>query len=679
MIDPPTVRIESPALPSAAVQIHELEGVESLGKLFEFRIELVCIEPEGLDEESVLSEPASLVFYRDGQEMRRIFGVISAVKGRLHSESDHLAYTLHFAPRAYCLSLNRMSRVFVDMSIPDILEQKLTDAGFVARRDFDLRLIAKYPKRELVIQYEETDLQFVSRLAEHLGISIFTEHNDDRDVLVLSDDNSAFKPIDGEPTVSFYRRGEAIGVFALEGTTRTIPGKYVMKDYNYRTPQVDLVAETSVSETGKGSVVEYGAHFKTKEEGDHMAKVRAEELRGMRRVFDGKSDIQALRAGAKFKLEGHPKCDEELLVIEVRHRASQVVFGMGEGNERTYTNEFRAIPATTTFRPSRVTQKPKVHGAISGVVEAAAEGGKYAELDEQGRYHVRLMMDQGSAPKGNASSLLRMAQPHAGPGYGFHFPLREGVEVMLTCIDGDPDRPIITGAVPNPATPSTVGGKNAKRNVIRTGGGTELNIDDEETGTRFKISTPCQNTVFQLGAPNAPVLGIFMGTDKDAVMKAGETIGILAAEKIDVTAGINLNESAPWIDIAGGSKINAHAPEVEVHGGAKVTVDGPTIDVVASGNLNEKAPTIDVQGGSTVRVGAPEIEVNGSSVIGLNAGALLSAGAQAVVVISAGAFVTVTAPDVTIEGKGVVVVKAPTVNIDGSGVVNVKGGTIKLN
>ena len=295
------------------------------------------------------------------------------------------------------------------------------------------------------------------------------------------------------------------------------------------------------------------------------------------------------------------------------------------------------------------------------------------------------MMDQGSAPKGNASSLLRMAQPHAGPGYGFHFPLREGVEVMLTCIDGDPDRPIITGAVPNPATPSTVGGKNAKRNVIRTGGGTELNIDDEETGTRFKISTPCQNTVFQLGAPNAPVLGIFMGTDKDAVMKAGETIGILAAEKIDVTAGINLNESAPWIDIAGGSKINAHAPEVEVHGGAKVTVDGPTIDVVASGNLNEKAPTIDVQGGAKVQVGAPEIA--------LSAGGLLSAGAQAVVVISAGASATVHAPTIALDGdvvtakgktivveaSGEITVKAPTVNIAGSGVVNVKGGTIKLN
>src|SRR4029079_17343953 len=133
-----------------------------------------------------------------------------------------------------------------------------------------------------------------------------------------------------------------------------------------------------------------------------------------------------------------------------------------------------------------------VPGAISGVVEAA-QPGNYAELDDQGRYHVRFMLDQGDAPKGNASSLLRMAQPHAGPGYGFHFPLRDGVEVMLTCIDGDPDRPIISGAVPNPATPSTVTEGNSRRNVIRTGDGSEINIDDTDDSARIKLSVPYGN------------------------------------------------------------------------------------------------------------------------------------------------------------------------------------------
>jgi type VI secretion system secreted protein VgrG len=228
-----------------------------------------------------------------------------------------------------------MSRVFVDMSTPEIITKKLADAGFVAGEDFELRLLHAYAKRELTIQYEEPDLGFISRLAEHLGISLFFEHRDGRDVLVFTDDNSGFSPIEGEPSVPFHGRGEAMSIFALEGTTQTLPGTYVLKDYNYRTPQVDLVATSAVSEAGKGSVVEYGAHFKTKEEGDHMARVRAEELRATRRVYEGKSDVERLRAGARFTLEGHPKVSGELLVVEVRHRASQVVFGTGKGDERS--------------------------------------------------------------------------------------------------------------------------------------------------------------------------------------------------------------------------------------------------------------------------------------------------------------------------------------------------------
>ncbi len=641
MTDATAVRLESAALTGATAELHELEGVEALGALFDFRLELVCHGTNGLDEEALLSEPASLVFSRNDIDVRRLFGTISTVKDRIHSESLNLVYTLRFVPRVFSMSLNRMSRVFVDVSVPDILKQKLQDAGFAIGDDFELRLLERYAKRELVIQYEETDFHFMSRLAEHLGISLFFEHRDDRDVLVFSDANSAFTPVDGDSAVGFYPRGDAIGVFAFESTTRTVPSTYVVKDYNYRTPTVELVAQSSVSQSGKGAVVEYGAHFKTKEEGDHMARVRAEELRAMRRVFDGKSDVQTLRAGATFTLDGHPKAHDELLLVEVHHRASQVVFGgRGGGSDRSYTNEFRAISAATPFRPPRVTEKPKVHGAITGIVEAAGTG-TYAELDEHGRYHVRLMLDQSGAPKGQASSLLRMAQPHAGPGYGFHFPLRDGVEVMLTCIDGDPDRPIITGAVPNPVTPSTVGSKNAMRNVIRSGGGTELNIDDHESGTRFKVTTPCHNTVFQMGAPNAPVAGILLGTDKDAELNAGETMKLNAGEKIDIAAGINLNESAPWVDIAGGSKINAHAPEVEAHGGAKVTVDGPLINITALGNLNEAAPLIDIQGGSKIRAGAPEIELDGttkvnasSPLIELVASATLNASSQGIVIIS---------------------------------------------
>ena len=94
-------------------------------------------------------------------------------------------------------------------------------------------------------------------------------------------------------------------------------------------------------------------------------------------------------------------------------------------------------------------------------------------------------------------------QPHAGPGYGMHFPLRRGVEVLIAFVNGDPDRPIIAGTIPNPLTASPVSSDNKERNIIRTGAGNEINIDDTKGAERIKLSTPRRGATLQLGQPNA--------------------------------------------------------------------------------------------------------------------------------------------------------------------------------
>ncbi|MGK3981868.1 type VI secretion system tip protein TssI/VgrG [Sorangium sp. So ce136] len=523
-----SARLESRAFSTDAVELHELTGREVISQPFEFQLHVVSKSPEGLDEDALLAEPAALVFLRGDREERRLFGVISVVRDALHTETLHMAYTLTFVPRAFRLTLTETSEIFMDLPVPEILKRKLERAGLHEGDDFELRLVATYPPREYVVQYKETDLQFVSRLAEHLGISFFFEHRDGRDVLVFSDANSGFQPVTGNGRAQFYPRGDRVGVHRLEGTTKTVPSRYVVKDYNYRTPHVPLMAAATVSEASGGDIVEYGAHFKTPYEGERIAVIRAEELRAGRRVFEGASDVQVLGAGARLTLEGHPRGDVELLLVEVRHRLQQATLNAGTGEERAYENEFRAIPFSTTYRPPRVTPKPKVHGVITGVIDAA-EKGQYAEVDETGRYRVRFLFDTSSAEDGKASRLIRMAQPHAGAGYGFHFPLRSGVEVILTFIDGDPDRPIIAGAVPNPQTPSTVDAKNARRNVIRTGGNNEINIDDNEGQQRIKLSTPYGGSSFQLGSPNTPEAGAAIATDEAFTSVANAGVGTLTS------------------------------------------------------------------------------------------------------------------------------------------------------
>ena len=641
------VRFESEALHDQRAELFELTGREELSKLFEYEIRIACADAAGLDEREVLASPAALVFERDGHETRRVFGVVSSVTDTLLTETDHAAYRLTFVPRAHRLSLAETSEVFMEQSVPDVIRTKLERAGFGAQ-DQAFRLVASYPKREYVVQYRETDLQFISRLAEHVGITFWFEHEGGRDVLVFGDANSGFRVPVGLGPVPFHRRGERAGVFALESATRRLPKRYVVRDYNYRTPDVYLLASAEISRDGEGDVIEYGAHFKTQEEGQWIANVRAEEVRATGRVVSGESVVEALGAGTRFVLEGHPRADGELLVLHVDHRARQTVFGSGTGGDTGYRNTFRAIPFKTTFRPPRVTPKPRVHGTITGVVESAQEG-QYAELDGEGRYHVRSLFDMADAPQGKASRAMRMAQPHAGAGYGFHFPLRDGVEVILTCIDGDPDRPIIAGAVPNPVTPSTVGAKNATRNVIRTGGGNEINIDDTEGSERIKMSTPFGGTVLQLGAPNAPTAGALIETGNDVDLIAKGNISELAEGEITHSAGTNLNQSAPWIDVAGENKIRQGAPVIELNGGATIDAGADVVKIVGRAFLTGESPVVLLKGGATIT---------------LSAGAFVCINAGAGVMVNAG---------------GKVSVSAPMVEVNGSGEVNIKGGTIKLN
>ncbi|MBI4952954.1 MAG: type VI secretion system tip protein VgrG [Myxococcales bacterium] len=502
------IHLEADAIDHGEVRLTSLEGHETLSQLFDFQIELATTREEGLATDDLVGAPASLVFARAGEVTRRLHGLVAEISELFGGGpgAQVRRYRLRLAPRAYRLSLNQALEIFMDRSVPDIARAVLEARGFRPDEDFELRLTGSYPAREFVVQYRESDLDFLGRLTEHLGITYFFEHDGAVDRLILSDHNAAFGPVAGGAHLELRGRDDERGVFELTARTRTLPAQYVLRDYNYRTPGIDLTVTEPVVAGGAGDVLEYGAHFKTKAEGAALARIRAEELRATHKVFEGRSVEERLAAGSAFTLEGFPGGDLELLVTAVRHSARQAGhFAAGDGPPR-YENALTAIDARTRYRPPRRTPRPRVEGLLTGVIDAAQKG-PYAELDGEGRYRVKFLYDTADTGGGQASRLVRMAQPHAGGGYGMHFPLRPGVEVLLQCVNGDPDRPIISGTVANPGTPGPVTSGNAARNIIRTGGGNEINIDDTDGQKRIKLTTPESETTLQLGAPNGPELG----------------------------------------------------------------------------------------------------------------------------------------------------------------------------
>lgn len=474
------IQLESTSFPTDRLRIRALDGREAISELFSFEVQIVSLDPDGPAPTEMLGADVTLVFVLRGNEIRRIHGMIAQIDDHMSRLTDHRSYVAHIVPRAHRLTLIETQDLFIQMSVPDIIQKKLDLVGILG--DSELRLQGEYPKRELVIQYQESDLAYLSRLTEHLGISYFFEQDGGADRIIFTDHPAGFRLNPTIEDIQFRPRGEERDVFELTSRHRVVPSVYVIRDWNYRTPMVDLTAEHELTEAYPGGIVEQGAHHKTPAEGKTLARIRSEERQAQQHYYVGKTDIAALTAGARNILVGHPEIDSlELLMVEVQHHARITVAGVSGSNDRpVYQNTFRATEARRAYRTPRRTPKPKMAGLYTGILEAGPGGSaQVAQMDSEGRYTVRFLFDTNPPGEQPGSRPVRMIQHHVGENYGTHFPLKPGVEVLIGFVNGDPDRPVIVGAVPNPLKPTPVTGKNPAVHRTRTGSGITVDFVDE--------------------------------------------------------------------------------------------------------------------------------------------------------------------------------------------------------
>jgi type VI secretion system secreted protein VgrG len=478
------LKIESPDFPCEGLSVCELSGTEAISRLFDLALLVACPERDGLPAEAMIGAQLTVSLEQlgyagePGSAPRRISGVIVEVEDLLATHVDWRFYRLRLAPRASALTLVETQDIFIDLNTPQILEQKL--AAVCLGSDMTLRLAGTYAAREFVVQYRETDYALICRLTEHVGMSFFFEQEGDADRIVFTDHNAGFPRVAGAESIPFRPRGEERDVFAFTEKRRVIPSHYAVVDYNYRTPHVDITGQHKPATGIAGGVVEYGTHHKTPAEGAFLARVRAEEREAGQLVYAGRSAVPALAAGRRFVLEDHPVLGAlELLVTAVEHRVVQALgIPSVEHEAPGYFNTFHAIPAARAYRPPRVTPRPRIHGLVTGIIDSGdpSTNTPYAKIDEQGRYLVRFLFDATPSDSRPPSRPVRMAQNHAGEHYGTHFPLKPDIEVVIGFIDGDPDRPVIVGALPNPLTPSPVTNASPGVHRIRTSSGITVDI-----------------------------------------------------------------------------------------------------------------------------------------------------------------------------------------------------------
>jgi type VI secretion system secreted protein VgrG len=540
-----TFHFHSDALPDDTFMVSGLEGVETFNRPYEFQIDLVSKKAD-VNLESVLKEKAHLAVRqtvplsggKQGTRIYKIHGVVAEMEV-LEQAREWVHYRVLLVPRLWKLGLTTQSRVFQDLKIGDLIQEVLKTAeGAGLSKDFELKLNASYQKREFVVQYNETDLDFLHRWCEHEGVFYYFEQTENGEKLVFGDGTAAYAQLPGNPAIPYRPvpegRSKASGalneetlqeqsVFSFVCRWRKTPKQVVLKDYNYRTPSVEMKAEAKVENpAGDGKVFVYGEHFKTAAEGGAIAKVRAEEFQCRDKVFEGVGDHRSFRPGTTFPLSGHFRTDfnADYCISRVTHKVAQGTAASSTGGGQfSYENRFTCIPSSDVFRPERATPWPAVYGFLNARIDAGGSG-DYAEIDDQGRYKVKLPFDLSDRKDGKASRFIRMAQPYAGANMGMHFPLHKNTEVLLSFVDGDVDRPIIASAVPNAETPPPVTSGNQSQCAIRTGGGNQLVIEDTDGNQRIKMETPHSQTFFQMGSKNDPNEGISAGTETDITFQS---------------------------------------------------------------------------------------------------------------------------------------------------------------
>jgi type VI secretion system secreted protein VgrG len=463
-----------------------LSGSEAVSQIFRFDLDLLS-EKDSIKFQDVVGKSVTVQINTADGGKRYLNGFLSAFSQG--PQERHLtAYQAQMVPWLWFLTRTADCRIFQNQKVPDIIQKIFTDLKF---HDFELRLYGTYTPRDYCVQYRETDFNFVSRLMEEEGISYFFDHQDGKHVLVLADDPAAYKPCPNQETArySFYGPGATYQddlVTEWHYYEEFRPGAWAQTDYNFETPSTSL----AVTVNGKNpyEIYEYPGEHNVRSLGDRLSKIRLQEQTVPAVVSRGTSTCRNFRSGFQFTLQGHYRSDlnQKYLITAVRHNANQggnYEVGAPGGDETTYRNTFECVPASTTFRPPRVTPTPFVQGCQTAVV--VGPGGEEIYTDNYGRVKVQFHWDREGKKNENSSCWIRVSQPWAGQGWGAIAIPRIGQEVIVDFLEGDPDQPIITGRVYNAEQmpPFALPGKavisGVKSNSTKGGGGNnEISLDD---------------------------------------------------------------------------------------------------------------------------------------------------------------------------------------------------------
>lgn len=479
------LKVQTP-LGANALLLEKFRGVERLSAPFEFVLDLLAESGTDVDFKKLLGQPVTVSLQRPNGATRYFNGII-----RRFSEGEivpgpqgKLTFTRYqavMAPKFWLLSRNIQSRIFQQMTVPDILMKVLSGL------DVANRIQGPFAPRDYCAQYRESDLAFASRLMEDEGIFFYFEHTADSHQMILANTPQAHPDVASpsrvlyEQVIGGLRDDERVTDWKKSQEIRS--GRSTLWDYCFEMPERPLQAtRQTVSSATAGTVAHslqvggndqleiydypgtYAGRFdgigpggndqqanlsKISDDGTRTVGIRMQEEAAAALRIEGQGGCRQFSTGAKFTLQGHRNGDGPYVLTEVEHDAGlDGSYASGTPTSLLYHNKFQCLPADLPFRPARTTPRPKIEGQQTAVV-VGPSGDDPIFCDKYGRVKVQFRWDRQGQSNADSSCWIRVAQPWAGSNWGAITLPRIGQEVVVGFLEGDPDEPIILGSVYN--------------------------------------------------------------------------------------------------------------------------------------------------------------------------------------------------------------------------------------
>lgn len=695
-VSPSMVATDSPFVlslgtsPAGSLRVASFHGRERLSRPYAFDVLVTCHDGGTRLLHEAQGQPALFVIHGPSGS-RAVRGIVARVRSAGARAQGQNAYSLRIVPRLWLRRHRKNSRIFQDMAVPEIVGAVLSEAGIPHRRETEHR----YRPKSYCVQYEETDLDFIHRLLAEIGVFYWFEHAGDgtpvdAPELLLLGDRPRYQPIDGAPRLvhRVARPGVALRlkehhVTAFERCLAAAPAAYTRRDHDFERPRHALTAGAGVKKGTPGAaeipteVYEHHGDFAEAEAEEGLETTALEQLRRKAERAEGRSHCPRLVVGRRFTLDEHEMEDHDgdYLVTGIEHDGRTA--GATEDGAATYENRFSCVRAGSVLRPPH---RPRQFRQVMETAVVSGPAGQEIYTDSFGRIKVQFHWDREGKNDERSSCWLRVAQAWSGAGWGFQFIPRIGMEVLVSFLGGDPDRPIVVGCVPDATHPPPYPlPENRATSGIKTestpggGGYNEILFNDEKGGELLSIRAEKNLTETALNDHLQSV-----GRDLLVLVAGERTTEIKGSDSIRV-------DGEQKHTIGGASSLSVGGRSDASHAGARVaTVGGDDTLRVGGGHTVMAAAYSHLLIGHGEPEGHGLVYVNGNYRIA--AAGALQMGASTSMTFSCGDSsiellpdeIRIRAPKVTVTAADELLVKGKDNEIAASGHLEVRGKDIRL-